>query len=64
MVVETVFSMLTVICHLKKVFHRTLTHLLARCGCVAAMFNVLYTLFHQLHPDASPFKLSIAEFSL
>ena len=64
MVVETVFSMLTVICHLKKVFHRTLTHLLARCGCVAAMFNVLYTLFHQLHPDASPFKLSIAEVSL
>ncbi len=64
MVVETVFSMLTVVCNLKKVFHRTLTHLFARLSCVAAMFNVLYTLFHQFHPEANPFKMSIAEFSL
>jgi hypothetical protein len=64
MVVETVFSMLTVVCNLKKVFHRTFFHLFARLACVAAMFNVLSTLFHQLHPEASPFKLSIAEFSL
>lgn len=64
MVVETVFSMLTVVCHLKKVFHRTLTHLFARLSCVAAMFNVLYNLFHRLHPVSRPFKLSIAEFSL
>jgi hypothetical protein len=64
MVVETVFSMLTVVCNLKKLFHRTFTHLFAHLSCVAAMFNVLYTLFHQLHPDASPFNMSIAEFSL
>jgi hypothetical protein len=64
MVVETVFSMLTVICDLKKVFHRTFTYLFSRLAYVAAMFNVLYDLFHRLHPDESPFKLSIAEFSL
>ena len=64
MVVETVFSMLTVVCDLKKVFHRSATHLFARLSCVAVMFNVLYDLFHRLHPHESPFKLSIAEFSL
>ena len=64
MVVETVFSMLTVICHLKKIHNRALTYIFSRLAFVAAMFNVLYALFHQLHPDASPFKLSIAEFSL
>jgi len=64
MVVESVFSMLTVVCQLKKVFHRTFTHLFARFACVAAMFNVLYDLFHRLHPKESPFKLSIADFSL
>lgn len=26
--------------------------------------NVLLALFHQLHPDADPFQMSIAEFSL
>jgi hypothetical protein len=31
---------------------------------VAAMFNTLYALFHQLHPDESPLKMSMAEFSL
>jgi len=64
MVVETVFSMLTVVCQLKKVFHRSLIYLFARFACMAAMFNVLHKLFHRLHPDLSPFKMSIAEFSL
>jgi hypothetical protein len=31
---------------------------------VAAMFNILLELFHRLHPEADPFKMSIAEFSL
>jgi hypothetical protein len=31
---------------------------------MAAMFNILTTLFRQLHPDADPYQLSIAEFSL
>jgi hypothetical protein len=31
---------------------------------VVAMFTVLVTRFHHLHPDAAPFQMSIAEFSL
>ena len=38
--------------------------ILARLAYVCAMFNVLLSLFHQLHPDADPFKMNIAEFSL
>lgn len=64
MVIETVFSMLTVVCKLKHLFHRVERYLFSRLACVAAMFNVLYALFHQLHPEASPYQLSIAEFSL
>jgi hypothetical protein len=64
MVIETIFSMLTVICKTKKMHHRVLTYLEARLAYTAAMFNILLTLFHQLHPDADPYKLSIAEFSL
>ena len=64
MVIETLFSMLTVVCKAKKMHHRVQAYLEARLAYTAAMFNVLLTLFHQLHPDADPYKLSIAEFSL
>ena len=64
MFVETSFSLLTVVCHLKKIFHRLSAYIEARLAYTAAMFNVLLTLFHQLHPDAPPHKMSIAEFSL
>ena len=64
MIIETSFSMLTVVCHTKKIFHRVADHLGSHCAYLAAMFNVLLTLFHHLHPDADPFKMSIAEFSL
>jgi hypothetical protein len=64
MVIETIFSMLTVICKAKKMHHRVAAYLEARFAYMAAMFNVLLTLFHQLHPDADPYKLSIAQFSL
>lgn len=63
MLIETCFSLLTVICHAKKMFHRTAAHLEARLAYTAAMFNVLVGLDRQLHPDHA-FKLSIAEFSL
>jgi hypothetical protein len=63
MLIETCFSLLTVICHTKKMFHRTVAHLEARLAYTAAMFNVLIGLDRQLHPDHA-FKLSIAEFSL
>jgi hypothetical protein len=44
MIVERVFSVLTVVNHLKKVFHRSERHLNARFGYVAAMFNCLIDL--------------------
>lgn len=63
MMIETTFSLLTVVCQAKKMFHRTVAHLEARLAYTAAMFNVLTHLDRQLHPDHA-FKLSIAEFSL
>lgn len=64
MVIETIFSMLTVVCKAKKMYHRTAQHLDAHFAYLAAMFNACLTLFHHLHPDADAFQLSIAEFSL
>ena len=62
--IETAWSMLTVVCDLKRMHHRLASALTARLASVMAMFNVLLTLFHQVHPDADPFQMSIAEFSL
>jgi hypothetical protein len=64
MMVETVFSMLTVVCGMKKIFHRVSQYIEARLAYTAAMFNVLLALYHELHPDEPPHKMSIAEFSL
>ena len=62
--VETAWSMLTVVCDLKRMHHRRASALTARLASVMAMFNVLLCLFHQIHPDADPLQMSIAEFSL
>jgi len=64
MVLETALSMVTVVCDLKRLHHRVADYLWAHLAYLAAMFNTLSALFHQLHPDQSPFKMSIAEFSL
>lgn len=64
MVVETALSMVTTVCHLKKVSHRVADYLQARLAFGAAMFNILLALFHQYHPAADGFQMSIAEFSL
>ena len=64
MCVETALSMVTVICDLKHLHHRLASSIQARLAAVGAMFNLLLTLFHQLHPDADPTQMSIAEFSL
>src|SRR5579864_6499654 len=64
MAVETSFSLLTVVCNAKKLFHRAEDYIEARLAYTVAMYNVCLRLFHQLHPDESPFKMSIAEFSL
>lgn len=64
MCVETALSMVTMVCDLKRIRHRVAAYIQARLAYVSAMFNVLVTLFHQLNPDADPFKMSIAQFSL
>jgi hypothetical protein len=63
MLIETTFSLLTVVCRAKQMFHRTAHHLQARLAYTAAMFNVLIGLDRHLHSD-DPFRTSIAEFSL
>jgi len=64
MCVETVFSMLTIVCDLKRIRHRLSAYIQMRLAYVVAMFNILLDLFHLRHPEADPFKMSIAEFSL
>jgi hypothetical protein len=64
MLVETVLSMLTLVCHVKKVMHRGWASFQARLAFTMAAFNVLVQ-WHGLRPTASGFvPLSIAEFSL
>ena len=64
MLVETVLSMLTGVCHLKKVAHRTWAAFQARLAFTLATFNLLVQ-WHGLQPDAQGFiHLSLAEFSL
>ena len=64
MCVETAFSLLTVVCNAKKIFHRVADYIETRLAYMAVMFNVLLSLYHQLHPEQPPHKMSIAEFSL
>ena len=64
MCVETALSMVTLVCDLKRIRHRVAEYIQARLCFVSAMFNLLMDLFHLLHPDADPFQMSIAQFSL
>ena len=64
MLVETVLSMRTLVCHCNKVMHRVWAYLQARLACTRAAFNVLVQ-WHGFPPTASGFvPLSIAECSL
>jgi hypothetical protein len=64
MLVETVLSMLSGVCHLKKVAHRTWAAFQTRLAFTLATFNLLVQ-WHGLNPDAHGFiHLSLAEFSL
>jgi hypothetical protein len=64
LLVETVLSMSTLVCHVKKVMHQVWTSFHARLAFTMAAFNVLVQ-WHGLQPNASGFvPLSIAEFSL
>src|SRR5437660_3779091 len=61
---ETVLSMLTVVCHFKKVMHRVWAYFQARLAVTLSAFNVLVQ-WHGFQPYASGFvPLSMAEFSL
>src|SRR5713101_7143658 len=64
MLVETVLSMLTLVCHFKHVMHRVWEYVQARLAFTMAAFNVLVQ-WQGLRPNAAGFvPLSIAEFSL
>lgn len=64
MLIETVFSMLTLISHFKKVMHRVTDYVLARLAFTVAAFNLLIQ-WDGLQPDEQGFvSLSIAEFNL
>jgi len=64
MLIETVLSMLTVVCHLKKVTHRVWAYFESRLAYTVAVFNLLVQ-WHGLPSDESgSVALSIAEFSL
>ena len=62
MLVETVLSMLTLVCHVKKVMHRGGAYFQARLAFTMAAFNMLVQ-WHGLWPNAYSFVLlSMAEF--
>jgi len=64
LLVETVLSMLTLVCHVKKAMHRGSAYFQARLVFTMAAFNGLVQ-WHGFQPTASGFvPLSIAEFSL
>ncbi len=64
MCVETALSLVTVIGDVKRIRRRLAASIQARLAFVSAMVNVRMDLFHTIHPDADPYKMSIAEFSL
>ena len=64
MQVETVLSMLTVVCHTKKMRHRVWNYFKSRLAYTMAAFNIL-TQWNGLKPDEQGVvHLSIAEFTL
>lgn len=64
MLVESILSMLTTVCHFKKVAHRVWAYFESRLAYTLALFNILVQ-WHGLQSDDNGFvHLSIAEFSL
>ncbi len=66
MLVETALSLVTMVCGLKKVFHRTRHHFQTRLAYVTAMFNTLLMLNRTLQPDADPYDrlFHLAQYAL
>ena len=64
MMIESVLSMLTRVCHFKKVGHRVWSYFKSRVGWTMALFNILVQ-WNGIEPDETGFvHLSIANFSL
>ena len=64
MMIESILSMLTVVCHFKKVGHRIWSYFKSRVGWTMALFNILVQ-WNGIDPDETGFvPLSIANFSL
>ena len=64
MLIETILSMLTTVCHLKKMGHRVWEYFKAHLAFMMAAFNILVQ-WIPLKPDKDGFvHLSIAQFSL
>jgi hypothetical protein len=64
MLIETVLSTLTLLCHFKKVLHRVSAYFQSRVGYTLALFNLLVQ-WHGLVPDKDGFvPISIADYSL
>lgn len=64
MTIETLFSMLTRVCDLKRIRHRAAEYIHARLAYVSAMVNVLGEFFHKSNPDHDPFKIKFAQFAI
>ena len=64
MVVETILSLLTGVCHLKKASQRTWDGLKARLAYTMALFNILVLWDGMSVDEHGNIHLSIAEFSL
>ncbi len=64
MVVETLFSLLTTVCHCKKVLHRVWRYFTMRLAFTVAAFNVLVQWDGLPLDDHGEAHLSIAQFSL
>ena len=64
MVVETILSLLTTVCHLKKASQRTWEGLRTRLAYTMALFNILVLWDGIPVDDQGIIHLSIAEFSL
>lgn len=64
MMIESVLSMLTRVCHFKKVGHRVWSYFKSRVGWTMALFNILVQ-WNGIEPDDTGFvHPSIANFSL
>ena len=64
MVIETLLSMLTVVCHLKHLSHRVWAYFETRLAFTVALFNILVSWYGLQPDDDGLVHLSIAEFSL